>query len=188
MKAFWRFLLILPCGLCDPRHVHHRGSWLFEKSGENPTLAYPFPEAGEILLPLGGVYADHNGYILRPRHGCYLRNRGILWTFVEVLVGFFDLDSADRAVMGFVIGASGLRLHWAWHGIVIGVVVGSIFSYFLFMTLGPGSVPPVNAVVNGIFGLVIEFFTTKVCKRPAFSHAQKMGSTLSSLRALGGRA
>jgi len=75
----------------------------------------------------------------------------------------------NRAVMGFVIGASGLRVHWAWNGIVMGVVVGSIFSYFLFMTLGPGIVPPINALANGVFGLMIEFLTTKVCKRPAFA-------------------
>jgi len=37
----------------------------------------------------------------------------------------------NRAVMGFAIGASGLKLGWAWNGIVMGLVVGSIFSYFL---------------------------------------------------------
>ena len=84
----------------------------------------------------------------------------------------------NRAVMGFVIGVSSLKLHWAWNGIVIGVVVGSIFSYFLFMTLGPGIVPPVNAIVNGIFGLMIEFFTTKICRQPALVPARKMGSAV----------
>ena len=86
----------------------------------------------------------------------------------------------NRAVMGFVIGASGLKLHWAWNGILIGVVVGSIFSYFLFMTLGPGIVPPVNAVVNGVFGLIIEFFTTKVCKQPAFGSVRKIDHPLAA--------
>jgi hypothetical protein len=73
----------------------------------------------------------------------------------------------NRAAMGFAIGASGLRLHWAWNGVVMGLAVGSIFSYFLFMHLGMGLVPPVNFLVNGIFGLAIEFFTTVVCKQPA---------------------
>lgn len=86
----------------------------------------------------------------------------------------------NRAVMGFVIGASGLKLHWAWNGILIGVVVGSIFSYFLFMTLGPGIVPPVNAIVNGVFGLIIEFFTTKVCKQPAFGSVRKIEHPLAA--------
>ncbi len=73
----------------------------------------------------------------------------------------------NRAVMGFVIGISGLRMHWAWNGLVMGIVVGSIFSYFLFMTLGPGVVPVANFFVNGIFGLIIEFFTSVVCKQRA---------------------
>ncbi len=81
----------------------------------------------------------------------------------------------NRAVMGFVIGASALKLHWAWNGIVMGVIVGSIFSYFLFMNLGPGIIPPANGIVNGLFGLMIEFFTTKVFKQPAVTtaHAQE---------------
>lgn len=73
----------------------------------------------------------------------------------------------NRAVMGYAIGVSGLELHWACNGIVTGIVVGSIFSYFLFMTLGPGILPLVNAVVNGVFGLMIEYFTTVVFKQRA---------------------
>jgi hypothetical protein len=75
----------------------------------------------------------------------------------------------NRAVMGFAIGMSGLKLRWAWNGIVMGLVVGSIFSYFLFMKLGLGMLPPVNAVANGLFGLMVEFFTTVVFKQPALA-------------------
>ncbi len=75
----------------------------------------------------------------------------------------------NRAVMGFVIGASGLKLHWAWNGVVMGLVVGSIFSYFLFMTMGSALIPSINFLVNGVFGLLIEFFTTVVCNRPALT-------------------
>ncbi len=73
----------------------------------------------------------------------------------------------NRGVMGFAVGVSGLKLPWAWNGIVVGLVVGSIFSYSLFMRVGPEFFPAVNAVVNGLFGLVIEFFTTIVFKLPA---------------------
>ncbi len=73
----------------------------------------------------------------------------------------------NRGVMGFVIAISGLKLHWAWNGVLIGLLVGSIFSYFLFMKLGPGIVPVGNALANGVFGLIIEFFTTVVFKQPA---------------------
>ncbi len=75
----------------------------------------------------------------------------------------------NRSVMGFAIGISRLKVHWAWNGIIMGVVVGSIFSYYLLMTLGPGLLPPLNLVVNGIFGLLIELCTTKLFRQPAFA-------------------
>lgn len=73
----------------------------------------------------------------------------------------------NRAVMGFAIGISGLKLHWAANGAIVGLVVGSIFSYSLFMNLGPSPIPLVNFFVNALFGLMIEFFTTKVFKQAA---------------------
>jgi hypothetical protein len=72
----------------------------------------------------------------------------------------------NRSVMGFVIGASGLRLHWAWNGLIMGIAVGSTFSYFMFMSNG-GWIPLVNFFVNGVFGLIVEFLTTKVFKQPS---------------------
>ncbi|MGD0013807.1 MAG: hypothetical protein ABSD56_05215 [Bryobacteraceae bacterium] len=77
----------------------------------------------------------------------------------------------NRAVMGFAIGASGLKLRWAWNGIVMGLVVGSIFSYFLFMNVGVGMLL-VSPIGNAIFGLMIEFFTTVVFKQPALASAR----------------
>jgi hypothetical protein len=75
----------------------------------------------------------------------------------------------NRAVMGFAIGISGLKLPWAWNGIVIGIAVGSIFSCYMFLTLGTVGMPLANFFVNGLFGLMIEFFTTIAFKQP--SHA-----------------
>ncbi len=74
----------------------------------------------------------------------------------------------NRAVMGFAIGVSGLRIHWAWNGVLIGLAVGSLFSFFLYMTLG-GFVPLANFFVNGLFGVMIEFFTSVVCKAPSLA-------------------
>ncbi len=73
----------------------------------------------------------------------------------------------NRGVMGFAIGISGLRIHWAWNGVLVGLVVGSIFSYSLFMTMGPVFLPLGNALANGIFGLGIEYCTTVLCKQRA---------------------
>lgn len=78
----------------------------------------------------------------------------------------------NRAVMGFAIAISSLRVHWAWNGMVVGIAVGSIFSYFLFMNMGPSPMPLVNLFVNGLFGLMIEFFTTRVFRQPALAAAR----------------
>lgn len=75
----------------------------------------------------------------------------------------------NRAVMGFAIGISGLRVHWAWNGAIVGLVVGSIFSYSLFMNAGLVQIALGNFCVNALFGLMIEFFTTKVCKQRALT-------------------
>lgn len=77
----------------------------------------------------------------------------------------------NRALMGFAIGASGLRLHWAWNGIVMGMAVGSVFSYFLFLSTGAWMLAAMNFFVNGLFGLLIEFLTTKPFRLPVPAHA-----------------
>jgi hypothetical protein len=79
----------------------------------------------------------------------------VLWVFL------------NRAVMGFAIGISGLRLHWTWNGVVMGLAVGSIFSYFLYMH--GMKMAPYTMIGNAIFGLMIEFFTTVVFKAPALA-------------------
>jgi len=77
----------------------------------------------------------------------------------------------NRTVMGAVIGTSSLRLPWAWNGIMLGLVVGSVFSYYLFMNV-PGPMPAINAIANGVYGLVIEFFTTVVFKQASLARAR----------------
>ena len=83
----------------------------------------------------------------------------------------------NRGVMGFAIGVSALKLHWAWNGILLGLVVGSIFSYSLFMDFGPKLLPLINFFVNGLFGLMIEFFTTVVFKAQAASAGRRVALT-----------
>jgi len=66
-----------------------------------------------------------------------------------------------------------LKVHWAWNGIVIGLVTGSIFSYYLFMNVA-GPLPAINAMVNGLFGFLIEFFTTVVFEQPSLATTRAM--------------
>ena len=87
--------------------------------------------------------------------------------FTVVALGWILLN---RTVMGFAIGASGLKLHWAWNGIVMGLVVGEIFSYYLFMSFGWKALA-FTPIGNALFGFLIELFTTKVFKAPALARA-----------------
>lgn len=74
---------------------------------------------------------------------------------------------AHRAVMGFVIAISAWRMDWAAHGIIMGSIIGVLFILFdafagmpkfvLFGLLIPG---------NAVYGLIIEFVTTKIFKAP----------------------
>lgn len=72
----------------------------------------------------------------------------------------------NRTMLGFVIGISGLRLHWALHGLLLGAIVGLLFSYYWWMS-GSGTVLILSTFLASIvFGLLIELFTTVVFKQP----------------------
>lgn len=81
--------------------------------------------------------------------------------FNHISLGFILLN---RGMIGFVIGISLLKWHWALHGIMIGAVVGSIFAYADFMFGFPGYILLLVLLLNPFFGFVIEFFTTVVFK------------------------
>jgi hypothetical protein len=85
---------------------------------------------------------------------------------VKITPAGFGWALLNRTLLGFVIGISALRLHWAWHGAIMGLLVGSLFPYSLWLMGNPAWLVP--AVLGGsmIFGLGIEFFTTVVFKQP----------------------
>ncbi|HEX6906619.1 MAG TPA: hypothetical protein VF154_08445 [Terriglobales bacterium] len=85
---------------------------------------------------------------------------------LKVTPVFFGWAMLNRTLLGFVIGISALRLHWALHGPVMGLVVGSLFSYSLWMLGDPAWIVPAVLAGSMIFGIGIEFFTTVVFKQP----------------------
>ncbi|TFF99609.1 MAG: hypothetical protein EU541_04485 [Promethearchaeota archaeon] len=95
---------------------------------------------------------------------CYLGSL-LLGIPVDLLRALFIF--VNRILIGFVIGISGLsRIKWYIHGILIGLIVGLPFFLFdiimkveLLVIIG---IP----VINCLFGLMIEFFTTKIFKAP----------------------
>jgi hypothetical protein len=79
----------------------------------------------------------------------------------------------NRTIMGFVIGISGLKLHWVWNGIILGVIVGSIFSYYFYMDEHSLKLALLTPIGNAFYGFIIELVTTVVLKQPAFARAAK---------------
>ncbi len=72
----------------------------------------------------------------------------------------------NRTIMGFVIGISSLRLRWALHGLLMGLIIGSIFSYAAFVMERPSPIIAGALIGSVVFGFLIELFTTVVFKRP----------------------
>jgi hypothetical protein len=65
--------------------------------------------------------------------------------------------------MGFVIGTSSLKMHWALHGLLWGALFG------IFLAISQVGAPPVAwqvFVFVLIWGFLIETLTSKVFKRP----------------------
>src|SRR5690242_438133 len=85
---------------------------------------------------------------------------------VKITPAGFGWAVLNRTLLGFVIGISALRLHWAWHGVLMGAVVGSLFSYSLWLLGDPAWLTAGVLAGSMIFGLGIEFFTTVVFKQP----------------------
>lgn len=85
---------------------------------------------------------------------------------VKITPGGFGWALLNRTLLGFVIGVSALRLHWAWHGVLMGFLVGSLFSYSVWLMGSPAWLVPAVLAGSMIFGLGIELFTTVVFKQP----------------------
>ncbi|MCK4272142.1 hypothetical protein KAU04_04950 [bacterium] len=94
---------------------------------------------------------------------CYLLGRGSIPYYPTWMV---IVTILNRALIGFCIGTSSLRLPWAVHGIFWGLLIslmmaipawgqGSSQDFFLLMIAG------------AIWGFFIELFTSKVFKAPA---------------------
>jgi hypothetical protein len=71
----------------------------------------------------------------------------------------------NRAVIGFVIGISGLKIFYPLHGLLIGLLVGLPYAcWWLDKGGGPFLV---LFLLGGLWGLLIEILTTRVFRSPA---------------------
>jgi len=70
----------------------------------------------------------------------------------------------NRMLIGFVIGISILKMSWYSHGLLIGFVVGLPFLLYDYITGKEIMIVISVAILNPLYGLAIEFFTSKVFK------------------------
>ena len=70
----------------------------------------------------------------------------------------------NRMLIGFVIGISILKMNWYSHGLLIGLIVGLPFLLYDYITGKDILIIIGVAILNPVYGLLIEFFTSKVFK------------------------
>lgn len=72
----------------------------------------------------------------------------------------------NRTLTGFVIGISTLRMRWWTHGLVLGFITGLPFVLYDYLAGYGLMIALMLLIVNPIYGLIIEFFTTRVVNEP----------------------
>jgi hypothetical protein len=89
---------------------------------------------------------------------CYLGGRFGLKD--EISAPMLAYIVVNRTLIGFVIGISTLDMHWALHGITMGVVVGLPFA--VGCLLEPDNVETAIAalVLGAVYGFTIELLTS----------------------------
>jgi hypothetical protein len=72
-----------------------------------------------------------------------------------------------RLIMGFVIGISAIKLKWYLHGMLLGLIIGSLFCLFdAFIGMPNWVVYGLLIPTNIAYGFIIELVTTKIFKLP----------------------
>ena len=94
---------------------------------------------------------------------CYLS--GVILIPIEHDLMLFIWVIVNRTLLGFVIGISILKVHWALNGLIVGLTVGLVFPLNAIM-IGKELPLIISAYVMGIiYGILIEFFTSVVFKQ-----------------------
>jgi len=91
---------------------------------------------------------------------CYLGGRFGLKDDISTTMLIYIL--ANRSLIGFVIGVSALRLHWALHGATMGLVVGLPFTAGCLLEESNVETAIAALVLGVVYGFIIELFTSIV--------------------------
>lgn len=93
---------------------------------------------------------------------CYLGGKYGLDDEISLTMFFYILT--NRALIGFVIGISILKMHWTLHGLLVGLIVGIPFTVGCLLEANNYETAIAALILSAIYGLLIEFFTSVIFK------------------------
>lgn len=82
---------------------------------------------------------------------------------VEVTTPILLASIGNRVLIGFVLGISGWKIHWVWHGLMVGLIVTPSSSLVILPDM-TGFL--MYTIAGMIYGLMIEFIASKIFKAP----------------------
>jgi hypothetical protein len=118
------------------------------------------------LLGMGGIMMQVKRLVVSTVFGvvagiiCYLGGKYGLKDDISTAMFFYIL--LNRALIGFVIGISALRMHWTLHGLLIGLLAGLPFTAGCLLEANNLETAIVASILGALYGLMIEFFTSVV--------------------------
>jgi hypothetical protein len=93
---------------------------------------------------------------------CYVGGRFGLKDEISTIMLLYIL--VNRTLIGFVIGVSSLRLRWAVHGTLIGMIVGLPFTAGCILEKDNVETAIAAFVLSGVYGFLVELITSRVFK------------------------
>ena len=94
---------------------------------------------------------------------CYVS--GVILIPLEHDLVLFIWVIVNRTLLGFVIGISILRVHWALNGLIVGLTVGLVFPLNAIIIERELALIISVYVMGIIYAILIEFFTSVVFKQ-----------------------
>jgi hypothetical protein len=91
---------------------------------------------------------------------CYLGGKYGLKDDISTTMFLYIL--VNRALIGFAIGISPFRMHWALHGLLMGLIVGMPFTAGCLLEENNLETAIAALILGAVYGLMIEFFTSVV--------------------------
>lgn len=105
---------------------------------------------------------------------CYLGGKYGLKDDISTAMFLYIL--VNRALIGFVIGISPFRMHWALHGLLMGLIVGVPFTAGCLLEESNLETAIAALILGALYGLMIEFFTSIVFRARPMKLSRRQGA------------